>query len=157
MKLTSKGRYAVTAMLDVALHSQKGPVSLSDISSRQAISLSYLEQLFSRLRKEELVTSVRGPGGGYQLGKSPSEISVGHVIKAVDETIDVTRCNGAADCQAGERCLTHSLWHDLSERITVFLDNITLGELMSNADVRLVADRQDHLLPNSEIEISLQM
>ncbi|MCY7294594.1 Fe-S cluster assembly transcriptional regulator IscR [Alteromonas sp. a30] len=157
MKLTSKGRYAVTAMLDVALHSQKGPVSLSDISSRQAISLSYLEQLFSRLRKEELVTSVRGPGGGYQLGKEPSEISVGQVIKAVDETIDVTRCNGTADCQAGERCLTHSLWHDLSERITAFLDNITLGELMANADVRLVADRQDHILPSKEIEISLQM
>ncbi len=157
MKLTSKGRYAVTAMLDVALHSRKGPVSLSDISSRQAISLSYLEQLFSKLRKQNLVTSVRGPGGGYKLGLEPGDISVGHVIRAVDEAVDVTRCNGAADCQGGERCLTHSLWHDLSERITAFLDNITLGELMANADVLTVAERQEHMTSSEEIEISLQM
>ncbi len=156
MKLTSKGRYAVTAMLDVALHSRTGPVSLADISVRQAISLSYLEQLFSRLRREELVSSVRGPGGGYRLGKAPADISIGHVIRAVDESVDATRCNGAADCQGGERCLTHSLWEDLSERIAVFLDNISLGELMANADVRTVADRQDQKNP-SEIEISLQL
>lgn len=157
MKLTSKGRYAVTAMLDVALHSRKGPVSLADISVRQAISLSYLEQLFSRLRREDLVNSVRGPGGGYRLGKNPEDISVGHVIRAVDESVDATRCHGEANCQGGERCLTHSLWQDLSERIEVFLDNITLGELMANADVRTVADRQDHVPSSQEIEISLQL
>lgn len=155
MKLTSKGRYAVTAMLDVALHARKEPVSLSDISDRQAISLSYLEQLFSRLRKEDLVSSVRGPGGGYRLGREAGEISVGQVIRAVDETVDATKCQGSADCQGGERCLTHSLWHDLSERITVFLDNITLGELMANADVKDVAERQKSL--SQEIEISLQL
>ena len=157
MKLTSKGRYAVTAMLDVALHARKDPVSLSDISVRQAISLSYLEQLFSRLRKEQLVSSVRGPGGGYRLGREADEISVGQVIRAVDETVDATKCQGAADCQGGERCLTHSLWHDLSDRITLFLDNITLGELMDNADVRDVAERQEQKSLSQEIEISLQL
>lgn len=157
MKLTSKGRYAVTAMLDVALHARKDPVSLSDISARQAISLSYLEQLFSRLRKERLVSSVRGPGGGYRLGREAGAISIGQVIRAVDETVDATKCQGAADCQGGERCLTHSLWHDLSERITVFLDSITLGELMANADVRDVAERQGQKSLSQEIEISLQL
>lgn len=104
MKLTSKGRYAVTAMLDVALHSQQGPVSLYDISMRQEISLSYLEQLFSKLRKQHLVESIRGPGGGYRLGKPANEIAVGEVIAAVNESIDATKCNGKADCQGGEKC-----------------------------------------------------
>lgn len=161
MKLTSKGRYAVTAMLDVALHSQRGPVSLADISERQEISLSYLEQLFSRLRREKLVDSVRGPGGGYKLGRKPDEIAIGAVIRAVDESVDATRCQGQSDCQGGERCLTHSLWQDLSERISGFLDGITLGELMAQHDVKFVASRQDktkHLnyIAAREIEISLQ-
>lgn len=159
MKLTSKGRYAVTAMLDVALHSQAGPVPLADISERQAISLSYLEQLFSRLRRHQLVTSVRGPGGGYQLGKPASQIAIGEVIQAVDESVDATRCQGQADCQGGERCLTHSLWQDLSDRISAFLNDITLGELMSKGDVKAVAGRQNQntksLLNN--IEISMQL
>ena len=135
-------------------------MSLADISVRQAISLSYLEQLFSRLRRENLVSSVRGPGGGYRLGKEAGDISVGQVIRAVDESVDVTRCNGTADCQGGERCLTHSLWQDLSERIAVFLDNITLGELMAKADVKLAAERQEQLgntASTQEIEISLQL
>ncbi|GAB2689541.1 Fe-S cluster assembly transcriptional regulator IscR [Aliiglaciecola sp. 3_MG-2023] len=162
MKLTSKGRYAVTAMLDVALHSRRGPVSLADISERQEISLSYLEQLFSRLRKENLVLSVRGPGGGYKLGRVPEEIAVGEVIRAVDESVDATRCQGNSDCQGGERCLTHSLWHDLSERISQFLNNITLGELMAKQDVKTVAGRQDrtkqlNTVVANEIEISLQL
>ncbi|MEP4889890.1 MAG: Fe-S cluster assembly transcriptional regulator IscR [Aliiglaciecola sp.] len=162
MKLTSKGRYAVTAMLDVALHSRRGPVSLADISERQEISLSYLEQLFSRLRKENLVQSVRGPGGGYKLGRVPEEIAVGEVIRAVDESVDATRCQGNSDCQGGERCLTHSLWHDLSERISQFLNNITLGELMDKQDVKTVAGRQDrtkqlNTVVANEIEISLQL
>lgn len=162
MKLTSKGRYAVTAMLDVALHSQRGPVSLADISERQEISLSYLEQLFSRLRKEQLVKSVRGPGGGYQLGREAKDIAIGEVIKAVDESVDATRCQGHSDCQGGERCLTHSLWQDLSERISLFLNGISLGELMDKQDVIQVAGRQDktkHLnrIVANEIEISLQL
>lgn len=160
MKLTSKGRYAVTAMLDVALHSQKGPVPLADISERQEISLSYLEQLFSRLRREKLVTSIRGPGGGYTLGKEATEISVGQVIKAVDETVDATRCQGQADCQGGQRCLTHNLWENLSERISDFLDGITLGELMSKNDVKSVAERQDTdkaMRQDDKIEISMRL
>ena len=164
MKLTSKGRYAVTAMLDVALHAQTGPVSLADISNRQAISLSYLEQLFARLRKEKLVNSVRGPGGGYQLGKAPEEIAIGEVIRAVDESVDATRCQGQSDCQGGERCLTHSLWQDLSDRITSFLNSITLGELMCQHEVKEVAGRQnknanallkEDILKN--IDISMQL
>lgn len=162
MKLTSKGRYAVTAMLDVALHSRRGPVSLADISERQEISLSYLEQLFSRLRREQLVQSVRGPGGGYKLGRPAEDIAVGEVIKAVDESVDATRCQGNSDCQGGERCLTHSLWHDLSERISHFLDGITLGELMAKQDVKAVAGRQDRTkqlnnIVANEIEISMQL
>lgn len=143
MRLTSKGRYAVTAMLDVALHSQEGPVPLADISERQGISLSYLEQLFSRLRKHGLVASVRGPGGGYLLGKEASAIAVGAVITAVDESVDATRCQGKEGCQGGTRCLTHTLWRDLSERISGFLNNISLAELVNNQDVLDVADRQD--------------
>lgn len=167
MKLTSKGRYAVTAMLDVALHSEKGSVPLADISERQEISLSYLEQLFSRLRREKLVSSIRGPGGGYLLGGDAADISVGQVIKAVDETVDATRCQGQADCQNGQRCLTHNLWQDLSDRIEYFLDSITLGELVANRAVRSVAERQDagkskntvdnKAVNQDKIEISLQL
>jgi Rrf2 family iron-sulfur cluster assembly transcriptional regulator len=162
MKLTSKGRYAVTAMLDVALHSRNGPVSLADISERQEISLSYLEQLFARLRKEQLVSSVRGPGGGYKLGRAAGDIAIGEVIRAVDESVDATRCQGQADCQGGERCLTHTLWQDLSDRISQFLNGISIGELMKTSEVKEVAGRQDlnkaaarNLV--SEIEISMQL
>ncbi|MGJ8679734.1 Fe-S cluster assembly transcriptional regulator IscR [Paraglaciecola sp.] len=162
MKLTSKGRYAVTAMLDVSLHSQRGPVSLADISERQEISLSYLEQLFSRLRKESLVDSVRGPGGGYKLGRDAGEISIGEVIRAVNESVDATKCQGLAGCQGGKRCLTHNLWEGLSDRISVFLDGITLGELMEQHEVKEIADRQDkskHLnqIAANDITISLQL
>ncbi|QUJ68124.1 Fe-S cluster assembly transcriptional regulator IscR [Photobacterium sp. GJ3] len=149
MRLTSKGRYAVTAMLDVALHSQEGPVPLADISERQGISLSYLEQLFARLRKAGLVASVRGPGGGYRLGEEADQIAVGTVIAAVDESVDATKCHGKGDCQGGVRCLTHTLWHDLSTRISDFLNNITLGELMQDNDVIEVSDRQDQRLQKS--------
>mgnify|MGYP000041218074 FL=1 len=161
MKLTSKGRYAVTAMLDVALHSQQGPVSLYDISMRQEISLSYLEQLFSKLRKQHLVESIRGPGGGYRLGKPANEIAVGEVIAAVNESIDATKCNGKADCQGGEKCLTHNLWQDLSDRISKFLDSITLGELMAKQEVKAIANRQDgHAVDaviDNKINISFQL
>lgn len=143
MRLTSKGRYAVTAMLDVALHSQETPVPLADISERQGISLSYLEQLFAKLRKAGLVASVRGPGGGYRLGEDAFAISVGRVIDAVDESVDATKCSGKGDCQGGVRCLTHTLWCDLSSRISSFLNNITLGQLMNDNDILEISDRQE--------------
>ncbi len=142
MKLTSKGRYAVTAMLDVTIHAVYGPVSLAEISERQGISLSYLEQLFSRLRKQGLVTSIRGPGGGYRLGKCSAQIAVSDVISAVNENVDATKCSGKGNCQGGEQCLTHSLWEGLSQRIEEFLKNITLSELVAKSDVQLVSERQ---------------
>ena len=144
MKLTTKGRYAVTAMLDLALHYGEGPITLADIAQRQGISLSYLEQLFSRLRKRSLVSSVRGPGGGYSLGKEAREIFVGEVISAVDENMDTTRCHGAHNCQNNERCLTHDLWSDLSNQIYTYLNNISLQDLMDRKAVREVADRQEN-------------
>lgn len=145
MRLTSKGRYAVTAMLDVALHTERGPVSLADISERQGISLSYLEQLFARLRKHGLVSSIRGPGGGYRLGHEAHAISVSAVIQAVDESIDATRCGGKGDCHGGTQCLTHSLWEGLSDRIEDFLANISLAELVGKHDVSSIAQRQQAL------------
>ncbi len=143
MKLSTKGRYAVTAMMDIALHEKVGPVTLADISQCQGISLSYLEQLFSKLRKAGLVASVRGPGGGYRLGADANTIAIGTVIAAVDESVDATKCNGKGDCQGGTRCLTHTLWRDLSSRISDFLNNITLGELMTDNEVLEISDRQD--------------
>ena len=143
MRLTTKGRYAVTAMLDLALHKNQGPVSLSDISSRQAISLSYLEQLFSKLRRSELVSSVRGPGGGYELKRGSDEIFVAQIIDAVDESVDTTKCQGAGDCQGGETCLTHYLWEDLSEQIHTFLESISLADLVAKNEVKKIADNQD--------------
>jgi Rrf2 family transcriptional regulator, iron-sulfur cluster assembly transcription factor len=143
VKLTTKGRYAVTAMLDLALHYGEGPITLADIAQRQGISLSYLEQLFSRLRKRSLVSSVRGPGGGYSLGKEAKEIFVGEVISAVDENMDTTRCHGAHNCQNNERCLTHDLWSDLSNQIYSYLNNISLQDLMDRKAVREVAERQE--------------
>lgn len=142
MRLTTKGRYAVTAMLDLALNADKSPVTLADISRRQEISLPYLEQLFSRLRRAGLVNSIRGPGGGYLLATVPEEISVACVIDAVDESVDATRCQGLADCQRGDTCLTHHLWHDLSTQIRGFLDGVTLGQLAQHREVRHVAERQ---------------
>ncbi|MBV2130018.1 Fe-S cluster assembly transcriptional regulator IscR [Arsukibacterium indicum] len=160
MRLTSKGRYAVTAMLDVALHAGQGPVPLADISERQGISLSYLEQLFARLRKQGLVSSVRGPGGGYQLGLAPEAISISAVIAAVDESVDATRCQGKSDCQSGAKCLTHTLWHDLSDRIEDFLTNISLAALVSQQDVQSIAQRQNSRNvknPATDIKVSCQL
>lgn len=143
MRLTTKGRYAVTAMLDLALHADRGPVSLADISDRQGISLSYLEQLFARLRRFELVKSVRGPGGGYQLMQGAASISVAQVVDAVDESLDATRCEGKGDCHQGEVCLTHHLWQDLSQQIHLFLSNISLADLVARRDIQSVSKRQD--------------
>lgn len=143
MRLTTKGRYAVTAMLDLALHGDHGPISLSDISKRQEISLSYLEQLFSKLRQNELVSSVRGPGGGYRLSRAADQIFVAQIIDAVNESIDATNCGGAGNCQKGQVCLTHYLWCDLSEQIHQFLSGISLASLVARKDVKSVSERQD--------------
>jgi Rrf2 family iron-sulfur cluster assembly transcriptional regulator len=143
VRLTTKGRYAVTAMLDLAIHDGNGPITLADIARRQGISLSYLEQLFARLRKRSLVSSVRGPGGGYSLARAASDIAVAEVITAVDENVDTTRCHGAHNCQDSHRCLTHDLWQDLSDRIFDYLNGISLGDLMDRRGVREVAGRQE--------------
>ena len=149
MKLTSKGRYAVTAVLDIALNADGGPVSLADISERQHISLSYLEQLFAKLRKDGLVKSVRGPGGGYQLGLPSEQISVGMIIAAVNENIHVTKCLGRENCKNGVECLTHELWEDLSLRIESFLNEITLAELVNKRNVKRQSQRDfNNLLVN---------
>ena len=150
MKLTSKGRYAVTAMLDVSLHTDSGPVPLTDISERQGISLSYLEQLFAKLRKHELVSSVRGPGGGYFLSRDAKAISIREVIAAVDESVDATKCQGKGNCQSGTTCLTHHLWSDLSEQIESFLSEISLGELVERNNVQDVARRQEKTCATKE-------
>lgn len=130
MRLSTKGRYAVTAMLDLALHGENGPVTLADISENQGISLSYLEQLFAALRSKGLVRGVRGPGGGYYLGRPADEISISNIICAVDEWVEFTRCKGKKNCLDGKRCLTHSLWDDLSQQIYQFLSDITLADLV---------------------------
>jgi len=143
VRLTTKGRYAVTAMLDLAIHQGKGPIALADIAQRQSISLSYLEQLFSRLRRRSLVSSVRGPGGGYNLARNASEIHVAEVITAVDENVDTTRCGGDQNCQNEGPCLTHDLWRDLSGRIFEYLNGISLQDLVDRKEVREVAGRQD--------------
>lgn len=132
MKLTTKGRYAVTAMLDVAIKDQQSPVSLADISERQGISLSYLEQLFSKLRKAGLVKSVRGPGGGYLLGREAKDINVAEVILSVNEVLDATRCNGQSNCKDGRACLTHNLWQELSDQIHSFLSGISLASVLQS-------------------------
>ena len=148
MRLTTKGRYAVTAMLDLAIHAQNGPVSLNDISGRQGISLSYLEQLFAKLRRGGLVASVRGPGGGYRLSRGSDEINVADVVDAVNESMDATSCNRRGDCQDGEECLTHHLWLDLSDQIHAFLHGITLAQLIQRKEIRSTADRQDSSVRN---------
>ncbi len=143
MKLTTKGRYAVTAMLDLALHAQEGPVPLADISQRQGISLSYLEQLFAKLRRQHLVDSARGPGGGYRLSRDADEIAVAAVIDAINEQVDARRCGGLGNCQDNEPCLTHELWTDLSTQIYDFLNGISLGDLVARREVREVSVRQN--------------
>jgi Rrf2 family iron-sulfur cluster assembly transcriptional regulator len=143
MKLTTKGRYAVNAMLDLALHNDQAPINLTDISARQDISLTYLEQLFGKLRKKGLVESIRGPGGGYRLALDADEITIMHVMYAVDEPIDVTRCGGQQNCMGDVRCLTHDLWLGLNRHVAEYLNGISLGEMARINNVKQVADRQD--------------
>ncbi|HSH29598.1 MAG TPA: Rrf2 family transcriptional regulator [Thiohalobacter sp.] len=142
MRLSTKGRYAVTAMMDLAVHQDSGPVTLAEISRCQGISLSYLEQLFAKLRRQGLVKGVRGPGGGYRLAKSPRDISVADIIQAVDEKVDTTLCEGQENCQGGKRCLTHELWDNLSQQIYDYLAQINLEEFLSRPSVREVIERQ---------------
>ncbi|UQB41818.1 Rrf2 family transcriptional regulator [Thiomicrospira microaerophila] len=130
MKLTSKGRYAVTAMLDIALNQDMGSITLAEISQRQDISLSYLEQLFAKLKRADLVRSARGPGGGYRLSRSAAEIAISQIIAAVDEKLDARKCEGRANCQGGKQCLSHRLWDDLSGMIEQFLTDVTLQTLL---------------------------
>jgi len=130
MRLTTKGRYAVTAMLDIALHAQHGPVSVQEIAERQDISPSYLEQIVGRLKRVGLLSSLRGPGGGYRLGRDASQIDISAIVEAVGEGVDATRCSGRADCQEGHMCLTHDLWVDLSAQIDTFLQSISLASLV---------------------------
>lgn len=131
MRLTTKGRFAVTAMLDIALYEADKPVTLAGISERQSISLSYLEQLFSRLRKQGLVSSVRGPGGGYRIAKAHSDISVSDIITAVDEQIDATQCGGSENCHDDGRCMTHELWASLNNKILEYLSGVSLADMVS--------------------------
>lgn len=133
MRLTTKGRFAVTAMIDLAMRDARRPVTLADISERQRISLSYLEQLFGKLRRRALVSSVRGPGGGYQLAKKMEEVSVADIIRAVDEPIDATQCGGRENCKDERKCLTHDLWANLNERIFEYLNSVTLAQLVAKA------------------------
>ena len=130
MKLTTKGRFAVTAMLDVALHGQGGPVTLSAISERQKISLSYLEQLFGKLRRRALVESVRGPGGGYHLARDATRVTVADIIRAVEEPLDSTQCGGRENCRGDERCMTHDLWEELNATVYGFLAGVSLAQLV---------------------------
>jgi Rrf2 family iron-sulfur cluster assembly transcriptional regulator len=132
MRLTTKGRFAVTAMVDLAMRQTRGPVTLAAISERQRISLSYLEQLFGKLRRHKLVTSVRGPGGGYNLARPAGEVSVAEIVSAVDEPLDATQCGGKENCLDDRRCMTHDLWATLNEKMHEYLSSVTLGDLVAH-------------------------
>ena len=139
MRLTTKGRFAVTAMIDLAMQHGTGPVTLAEISQRQKISLSYLEQLFAKLRRKALVDSVRGPGGGYQLAKDMAEVSVADIILAVDEPIDATQCGGKENCHDDRKCLTHDLWANLNQRIFDYLGGVNLRQLVDSEKAKEAA------------------
>jgi Rrf2 family iron-sulfur cluster assembly transcriptional regulator len=143
MRLTTKGRFAVTAMIDVALNGSHGPVTLAAVSERQRISLSYLEQLFGKLRRHGLVESVRGPGGGYNLARPAEEVSVADVILAVDEPIDATQCGGKENCLDDKRCMTHDLWATLNAKMYDYLSSVNLADLVAHQNGKHVAVLHD--------------
>jgi Rrf2 family iron-sulfur cluster assembly transcriptional regulator len=156
MRLTTKGRFAVTAMIDVAMHGGRNPVTLAAISERQKISLSYLEQLFGKLRRAGLVESVRGPGGGYNLARSSEQVSVADVIVAVDEPIDATQCGGRENCLDDRRCMTHELWASLNAHIFSFLRSVSLADLVrqqqpKTGDVAVLQDQRHGVGTGSEV------
>jgi len=148
MRLTTKGRFAVTAMIDLALRGGEGPVTLAGISDRQKISLSYLEQLFGKLRRHQLVESVRGPGGGYCLARPMAKISVADIVRAVDEALDATQCGGRENCKDEERCMTHELWTILNFKMYEYLESVSLADLVAKQiqkagnDVALIKDKR---------------
>ncbi|HCY62621.1 MAG TPA: Fe-S cluster assembly transcriptional regulator IscR [Oxalobacteraceae bacterium] len=156
MRLTTKGRFAVTAMIDLALRQEKGPVTLAAISRRQEISLSYLEQLFGKLRRHEIVESVRGPGGGYNLARRPEDVTVADIIIAVDEPLDATQCGGKGNCHgadhdSGLHCMTHDLWSTLNAKMVEYLDSVSLKDLVDQqrqktADERVVSVVRPHVV-----------
>jgi Rrf2 family iron-sulfur cluster assembly transcriptional regulator len=143
MRLTTKGRFAVTAMVDLAMRQTRGPVTLAAISERQHISLSYLEQLFGKLRRHNLVTSVRGPGGGYNLARSAGEVTIAEIVKAVDEPLDATQCGGKENCHDDRRCMTHDLWATLNEKMHDYLSSVTLADLVAHQNGKQVAVIKD--------------
>ena len=143
MKLTTKGRFAVTAMLDLAMRQNRGPVTLAAISEQQHISLSYLEQLFGKLRRAKLVSSVRGPGGGYNLAQGPQQITVADIVTAVDEPLDATQCGGKENCHDEKRCMTHDLWATLNEKMYDYLSSVTLADLVAHQNGKQVAVIKD--------------
>lgn len=151
MKLTTKGRYAVTAVLDLALHSNPGPVTLADIAERQNLSVSYLEQLFSKLRKNDVVQAVRGPGGGYLLHRGAQDTTISQIIDAVEERVDARKCGGGTGCQKGLVCLTHTLWQDLNDQVHGFLQGVSIQSLMQRDCVQTIRRRQDQLIDTDEI------
>jgi len=140
MKLTSKGRYAVLAMLDIAIHQHEGPITLSMISERQHISLSYLEQIFAKLKKAGLVASARGPGGGYRLSRAAADIFINQIMHAVNEDVDPRRCKGGGNCGAGAQCLSHFLWDELSQMIEAFLADVSLQQVIDRCNQKLALD-----------------
>jgi len=147
MRLTTKGRFAVTAMLDLAMNGGRGPVTLAGISQRQSISLSYLEQLFGKLRRHTLVESIRGPGGGYTLARDLTKVSVADIITAVDEPLDATQCGGRENCRDEQRCMTHDLWSKLNDKMYEYLDSVKLADLVAQQAerkeaVRVLEDRR---------------
>jgi len=143
MRLTTKGRFAVTAMVDLALHAHEGPVTLAEISGRQSISLSYLEQLFGKLRRHELVESVRGPGGGYTLAREMGTVTVANIVTAVDEALDATQCGGHENCHDDRRCMTHDLWANLNVKMIEYLESVSLNDLVTKQRQK-VAVMQDN-------------
>jgi Rrf2 family transcriptional regulator, iron-sulfur cluster assembly transcription factor len=144
MRLTTKGRFAVTAMLDLAMHGSGGPVTLAGISERQKISLSYLEQLFGKLRRRELVESVRGPGGGYNLARDAALVSVADIVRAVEEPLDSTQCGGRENCHGNERCMTHDLWEELNSTVYGFLAGVNLSQLVEKQRTKTVSLVRGH-------------
>lgn len=152
MKLTTKGRYAIIAMIDLAMHDDASPVPLRDVSNRQNISLSYLEQLFSKLRLSALVKSIRGPGGGYILDKDASEINLYQIITAVDENIDQTQCGGAMNCNNDKPCLTHFIWLDLNKKINDYMKGITLNDIAISKDVKNIIYKREKIYVTSHQE-----
>jgi Rrf2 family transcriptional regulator, iron-sulfur cluster assembly transcription factor len=155
MRLTTKGRFAVTAMVDLAISGGERPVTLGDISERQKISLSYLEQLFGKLRRKALVSSVRGPGGGYRLTRPTAELSVGEIILAVDEPIDATQCGGKENCRDEQKCITHDLWTDLNRHIFEYLNAVKLSDLVEKQQQNLSANTVVELVDRRESKVSV--